>query len=54
MTEGGRCCVLQSQRKSLPIYSARDALLGEIRTHDCCVVVGETGSGKTTQIPQVR
>ncbi len=46
--------LLQAQRKALPIASARDALLREIRSHDCCVVVGETGSGKTTQIPQVR
>ncbi|XP_064395153.1 ATP-dependent RNA helicase DHX33-like [Halichondria panicea] len=44
--------LLQAQRKALPIASARDALLREIRSHDCCVVVGETGSGKTTQIPQ--
>lgn len=44
---------LQAQRRSLPIFPARTALLKEIRTNSCCVVVGETGSGKTTQIPQV-
>ena len=44
---------LQSQRRALPIFSARGALLKEIKVNPCCVVVGETGSGKTTQIPQV-
>ena len=48
-----RMADLQAQRRSLPIFSARSALLKEIRTNSCCVVVGETGSGKTTQIPQV-
>lgn len=44
---------LQAQRKLLPIYPARGQLLREFRANACCVVVGETGSGKTTQIPQV-
>lgn len=41
------------QRKLLPIYPARGALIKEIKSNVNCVVVGETGSGKTTQIPQV-
>ena len=45
---------LQAQRRALPIYSARGPLLREVRAQDCLVVVGETGSGKTTQLPQVR
>ncbi len=44
---------LQEERRALPIYSARGALLREIRANRSCVIVGETGSGKTTQIPQV-
>ena len=44
---------LQHQRRLLPIYIARDALIREIKSNISCVVVGETGSGKTTQIPQV-
>jgi ATP-dependent RNA helicase DHX8/PRP22 len=43
---------LQEQRRSLPIFSARSQLIDEIRKHRATVVVGETGSGKTTQLPQ--
>ena len=41
------------QRSSLPIFSAKEALIREFKQNDSSVVVGETGSGKTTQIPQV-
>ena len=43
---------LKDTRESLPIYSFRDDLLEAIAAHQVMVVVGETGSGKTTQIPQ--
>uniref|UniRef100_A0A8D2LKQ7 ATP-dependent RNA helicase DHX33 n=1 Tax=Varanus komodoensis TaxID=61221 RepID=A0A8D2LKQ7_VARKO len=43
---------IDSQRRSLPIFQARGALLGQLRGLDCAVLIGETGSGKTTQIPQ--
>ncbi|XP_048374945.1 ATP-dependent RNA helicase DHX33 [Sphaerodactylus townsendi] len=43
---------LESRRRSLPIFQARGALLGQLRSLDCAVLIGETGSGKTTQIPQ--
>ena len=43
---------LQEERKSLPIYSYRDELLQAIQDYQVVVIVGETGSGKTTQIPQ--
>ncbi|KAF6137420.1 hypothetical protein GIB67_037342 [Kingdonia uniflora] len=39
-------------RKTLPIYAYREALLQAIHDHQVLVIVGETGSGKTTQIPQ--
>ncbi|XP_020273107.1 pre-mRNA-splicing factor ATP-dependent RNA helicase DEAH1-like [Asparagus officinalis] len=43
---------LQDERKTLPIYSYREELLQAIEDHQVIVIVGETGSGKTTQIPQ--
>ncbi|XP_041482789.1 ATP-dependent RNA helicase DHX33-like [Lytechinus variegatus] len=43
---------LYQQRCSLPIYPARGKLITEIRKAASVVVLGETGSGKTTQIPQ--
>ncbi|GMH27685.1 hypothetical protein Nepgr_029528 [Nepenthes gracilis] len=43
---------LAQQRQYLPIYSVRDELLQVIRENQVVVVVGETGSGKTTQLTQ--
>ncbi|KAJ4313738.1 hypothetical protein N0V94_006802 [Neodidymelliopsis sp. IMI 364377] len=36
----------------LPIAQIKDQLLYTIETHPVTIIVGETGSGKTTQIPQ--
>ena len=38
---------------SLPIAAHADELVGLIRTHQVVVVAGETGSGKTTQLPKL-
>ncbi len=43
---------LQEVRKSLPIYPYREELLSAVRDNQVIIIVGETGSGKTTQIPQ--
>ncbi|CAM0947736.1 unnamed protein product [Alopecurus aequalis] len=43
---------ISQQRQYLPIYSARDDLLEVVRENQVVVVVGETGSGKTTQLTQ--
>ncbi|KAJ4710869.1 Pre-mRNA-splicing factor ATP-dependent RNA helicase [Melia azedarach] len=43
---------LAEQRQYLPIYSVRDELLQVIRENQVVIVVGETGSGKTTQLTQ--
>ncbi|RHN40413.1 putative RNA helicase [Medicago truncatula] len=43
---------LQEERKKLPIYPFRDEFLQAVHDHQVLVIVGETGSGKTTQIPQ--
>lgn len=40
------------QRQSLPIYKLRDELIKAIDGNQILIVVGETGSGKTTQITQ--
>ncbi|KAI7903027.1 P-loop containing nucleoside triphosphate hydrolase protein [Cokeromyces recurvatus] len=39
-------------RKQLPIYSGREAIIQSMKETDTMIVMGETGSGKTTQIPQ--
>ncbi|KAL7748382.1 hypothetical protein RI367_006344 [Sorochytrium milnesiophthora] len=36
----------------LPITPLRDALVAAMKEHQTMVIIGETGSGKTTQIPQ--
>ena len=36
----------------LPITSCREALVSALRKNRVLVVLGETGSGKTTQLPQ--
>ncbi|CAM9102126.1 unnamed protein product, partial [Choristocarpus tenellus] len=38
-------------RKKLPVYPYREEFLSAVRDHQA-IVVGETGSGKTTQLPQ--
>ncbi|TMW91090.1 hypothetical protein EJD97_014796 [Solanum chilense] len=43
---------LNEDRKALPIYPYKDALLQAVHDHQVLIIVGETGSGKTTQIPQ--
>ena len=41
------------QPAGLPIRAHADAILAAVRAHPVTVVIGETGSGKTTQIAQV-
>lgn len=43
---------LRDQRARLPIARHRREILFAVETHATTVVVGETGSGKTTQVPQ--
>ncbi|KAI0648049.1 pre-mRNA splicing factor [Trametes meyenii] len=47
-----RAKTIDETRKSLPIYQYRDQLLEAIKEHQVLIVVAETGSGKTTQLPQ--
>jgi pre-mRNA-splicing factor ATP-dependent RNA helicase DHX38/PRP16 len=43
---------LKQQREYLPVYMVRNELLDVIRENQIVIVVGETGSGKTTQLTQ--
>ncbi|XP_022143541.1 pre-mRNA-splicing factor ATP-dependent RNA helicase DEAH7 [Momordica charantia] len=52
VSEFAKSKTLAQQRQYLPIYSVRDELLQVIRENQVVVVVGETGSGKTTQLTQ--
>ena len=43
---------VKEQREYLPIFSVREALVNVIRENRITIIVGETGSGKTTQLTQ--
>lgn len=43
---------IEETKKSLPVYPFRDDLIQAVREHQVLIIEGETGSGKTTQIPQ--
>ncbi|GAA2723876.1 MULTISPECIES: ATP-dependent RNA helicase HrpA [Streptomyces] len=42
-----------SYPEQLPVSQKKDAILEAIRDHQVVIVAGETGSGKTTQIPKI-
>lgn len=41
---------LQADRALLPIYPYRQQLIDAVHEHQIVIIVGETGSGKTTQV----
>ncbi|KAJ3331003.1 hypothetical protein HDU76_004307 [Blyttiomyces sp. JEL0837] len=41
-----------TKRRSLPVHKQRDEFLELVQNNQILILVGETGSGKTTQIPQ--
>uniref|UniRef100_A0A1A9VNH9 RNA helicase n=1 Tax=Glossina austeni TaxID=7395 RepID=A0A1A9VNH9_GLOAU len=43
---------IAEQRRYLPVFAARQELLNIIRENSVIIIVGETGSGKTTQLTQ--
>lgn len=43
---------LQRVRLKLPIIGEEQVIMEAINENDVVVIVGETGSGKTTQVPQ--
>ncbi|KAL2269848.1 hypothetical protein VTJ83DRAFT_2032 [Remersonia thermophila] len=47
-----RTKTLQEQREFLPAFAVREDLMRVIRENQVVIVIGETGSGKTTQLTQ--
>lgn len=43
---------IEEKRKTLPVYQYRNDFLAAVDKYQVLIVVGETGSGKTTQLPQ--
>ncbi|KAF5530173.1 ATP dependent RNA helicase [Fusarium mexicanum] len=43
---------IKEQRESLPVYAFREQLIKAVHENQILIVVGETGSGKTTQLTQ--
>ena len=44
---------IDKQRSRLPIYQNRNHILYLLERHQIIILIGETGSGKSTQVPQV-
>ncbi|KAJ9664836.1 hypothetical protein H2201_005057 [Coniosporium apollinis] len=43
---------IEETRRSLPMYQYKDQILEAVAQFQVLIIVGETGSGKTTQLPQ--
>ena len=48
-----RAAALAPARKKLPIWSHASAIRSGLKDRDVMLIVGETGSGKSTQVPQM-
>ncbi|RCV45100.1 hypothetical protein SEVIR_9G430100v4 [Setaria viridis] len=48
----GRYFEILEKRRTLPVWQQKDEFLRALRDNQTLILVGETGSGKTTQIPQ--
>lgn len=46
-------CPAMSYPVHLPIFKHREELIDAIRNHQVLIIAGETGSGKTTQVPKM-
>jgi len=47
-----KAATIEETRKSLPVYKYRNEFLQAVAEHPVLIVVGDTGSGKTTQLTQ--
>nr|XP_022912111.1 pre-mRNA-splicing factor ATP-dependent RNA helicase PRP16-like [Onthophagus taurus] len=52
VSEFSRKKTISEQRRYLPVFAVRQELLNVIRENSVVIIVGETGSGKTTQLTQ--
>lgn len=43
---------IREQRESLPVFKFRNEIVAAVKKHPILIVIGETGSGKTTQMTQ--
>ncbi|KAM6973744.1 putative ATP-dependent RNA helicase DHX34 [Aplochiton taeniatus] len=48
----GKLAKLRREQKNLPIFQYRDRIVELVRAHSVVVVAGDTGCGKSTQVPQ--
>ncbi|TKS80720.1 putative ATP-dependent RNA helicase DHX34 [Collichthys lucidus] len=48
----GKLAKLRREQKNLPIFQYRDRIVELVRVHPVVVVAGDTGCGKSTQVPQ--
>lgn len=46
--------IVENQRKDLPIIMMEQEIMEAINQNSSVIICGETGCGKTTQVPQVR
>ncbi|CAG9573050.1 unnamed protein product [Danaus chrysippus] len=44
---------LESQRQKLPVFQYRNHILYLMEKYQTLILIGETGCGKSTQVPQV-
>lgn len=52
VVEVNRTDSIQQQRALLPVFAEEHRIMEAVYHHDCIILCGETGSGKTTQVPQ--
>ena len=43
---------MNRDRQSLPIFKEKDAIIDSVRKNPVTIIIGDTGCGKSTQVPQ--
>ena len=43
---------MNRDKQSLPIFKEKDAIIDSVRKNPVTIIVGDTGCGKSTQVPQ--